>query len=560
MADGQKQLAAIAEQQKQANAQLQQQALEAQGKAEALHKQLDETKQGLAQRVEDASRQVDKSESDLREARNQQETDQANQELTDAKAQQQFLSDLSNLCDRCVFNSDTAVGMEADLSTGNAMLQDKDYAGALAAFGKSSNAMTVLLGLPDQAERALKKRIETQQLIQSMPALGPIASGLDAVKQAKANANNLQSHADTQLAGGAFADALASYDQTQSAIGKVNTTAKQGLLAIAQSDANEQSGQKGLSALGELLTLDPGNSDGEALQQQIQKILTDAAERQRQEKIAVLIATARDNDNQENGKTALAALIELLKLDPQNAQALALQAKVCAYYKITNSIGMNLAYIPAGTFEMGSPASEDGRFDNETQHKVTISKKFLMGTTPVTQAQWTAVMGNNPSDFKGDDLPVEQVSYDDAIAFCDKLSQKEGKHYRLPTEAEWEYACRAGTTSSFYTGEGDAALDQAGWYSGNSGNTTHPVGQKKPNAWGLYDMHGNVWQWCSDWYGDYPQGDATDPQGPDGGTARVLRGGAWYYDPRFCRCAYRDGGAPDYRNGYFGFRIVLDSE
>ena len=229
---------------------------------------------------------------------------------------------------------------------------------------------------------------------------------------------------------------------------------------------------------------------------------------------------------------------------------------------ITNSIGMKLVAIPPGTFIMGSPADEAARYDNETQHKVTMTRGFFMGATSVTQAQWRAVMGTNPSHFKGDDLPVEQVSWDDAVAFCKKLSAKEGKSYHLPTEAQWEYACRAGTTTPFNTGVDDSALTQTDWYGENSKGKTHPVGLKKPNAWGLYDMHGNVLQWCNDWYAEYPPGDATDPTGPPTGTGRVLRGGAWlliYSDSsQPTRSAHRDLVAPETRMNIIGFRVVRD--
>ena len=167
----------------------------------------------------------------------------------------------------------------------------------------------------------------------------------------------------------------------------------------------------------------------------------------------------------------------------------------------------------------------------KTQHEVTITKPFYMGKYVVTQEQYEAIMGNNPSHFKGAQNPVEMVSWDDAQAFCQKLSKKSGKTVRLPTEAEWEYACRAGTSTKYYSGDSEEDLKRVAWYEANSNDTTHPVGQKEPNKFGLYDMHGNVWQWCQDWYGDYTANEVADPQGPAQGASRVLRGGSWYHDP-----------------------------
>ena len=170
----------------------------------------------------------------------------------------------------------------------------------------------------------------------------------------------------------------------------------------------------------------------------------------------------------------------------------------------TNSIGMTFALIPAGTFQMGSPAGEAGRNDDERQHKVTISRPFYLQTTEVTQGQWQKVMGSNPAHFNtcGKDCPVEQVSWDDAQEFIRKLNQMEKTDtYRLPTEAEWEWACRAKSTGRFSFGDDEAGLKDYAWFDKNSAAKTHPVGQLKPNAWGLYDMHGNVWEWCRDWYG-----------------------------------------------------------
>jgi formylglycine-generating enzyme required for sulfatase activity len=221
-------------------------------------------------------------------------------------------------------------------------------------------------------------------------------------------------------------------------------------------------------------------------------------------------------------------------------------------------VTIKLVLIPAGKFMMGSPDSEQGRSKFEgPQHEVALSKPFYVGVTEVAQAQYQAVMGTNPSNFKGETNPVEMVSWTEATAFCKKLSEKSRHAVRLPTEAEWEYACRAGTATAFSFGDSDGALGDYAWYISNSSNTTHPVGQKKPNAWGLYDMHGNVWEWCADWYGDYPKGAVTDPQGAASGTYRVLRGGSWSHGAGDCRAARRYDGYPGTPRRSCGFRVVV---
>jgi len=233
---------------------------------------------------------------------------------------------------------------------------------------------------------------------------------------------------------------------------------------------------------------------------------------------------------------------------------------------LTNSIGMKFVLVPAGTFMMGSLPDEPGRGDDERQHSVTLTKPFYMAVTEVTQSQWRRIMGNSPSHFRdcGADCPVEFVSWNDCQQFVQRLNLREGDNtYRLPTEAEWEYACRAGSKTAFANGGvtetscgHDANLDLLGWYCGNSGKEPHPVGQRKPNAFGLYDMHGNVWEWCQDWYGPYPSGDASDPTGPSSGSYRVLRGGGWHEDVEGCRSAIRVGRPPDSRAGTLGFRLA----
>jgi formylglycine-generating enzyme required for sulfatase activity len=247
---------------------------------------------------------------------------------------------------------------------------------------------------------------------------------------------------------------------------------------------------------------------------------------------------------------------------------------------LTNSLGMAFKLLPGGTFTMG----DANEYDDETPHQVTLTQAFELGVYEVTQEQYEAVMGTNPSHFKGPQNPVENVSWNDAVEFCRKLSampaeKSAGYVYRSPTEAEWEYACRAGTTTKYSFGDSDSELGDYAWYGNNSGdqqidasniwNTdqdnyfdrlldnncrTHPVGEKKPNAWGLYDMHGNVWEWCQDWYGDYPSGAVTDPTGSTSGDRRVLRGGSFVDRSSAVRSAYRFLNLPDLRSLSDGFR------
>jgi formylglycine-generating enzyme required for sulfatase activity len=231
----------------------------------------------------------------------------------------------------------------------------------------------------------------------------------------------------------------------------------------------------------------------------------------------------------------------------------------------TNSLGMTFILLPAGTFTMGSPLDELGRDTNETQHQVTLTQPFYMMTTEVTQGQWAAVMGSNPSYFSGcPTCPVETVSWDDVQTYISYMNARGEGTYDLPTEAQWEYAARAGSTTAFYnggiteTGSGyDPNLDAIGWYTYNSGSKTHPVAQKTPNAWGLYDMSGNVWEWCQGWHDSYGSGAATDPTGSTSASYRIFRGGGWYYNANYCRSANRNDGSPDYGSYSIGFRLAV---
>ncbi len=240
---------------------------------------------------------------------------------------------------------------------------------------------------------------------------------------------------------------------------------------------------------------------------------------------------------------------------------------------LPGGVELNLVKIPAGSFTMGSPEGELGRFDWEKPHHVTISKDFWLGQYELTQGQWKAVGTERGEDncFHGDRLPVENVSWFEAKAFCDDLNRRcqgqlpEGYRFDLPTEAQWEYACRAGTTTALNNGKdltdenyNCKNLGDVAWYDyHHDGNTTHPVGQKRKNSWGLYDMHGNVWEWCLDCFGSYPDGAVTDPQGPSDGSYRVSRGGAWINRAGYCRSAYRGSGMPSNRSYDLGFRVAL---
>ena len=242
------------------------------------------------------------------------------------------------------------------------------------------------------------------------------------------------------------------------------------------------------------------------------------------------------------------------KATPQQKQA----GKHQATATYTNSIGMKFMLIPSGSF-MRVVGRND--FNEIIGSKVDISKPFYLGVYEVTQEQWHTVMGDNPARFKARHNPVELVAWVEVQEFIQRLNANEGHNrYRLPTEAEWEYAARAGTSTEYSFGNSENSLGQYAWYRDNSGGKTHPVGQKKPNPWGLYDMYGNVWEWVQDWYGDYPSSSVTDPKGPSSGSNRVNRGGSWGFDAGSCRAANRSNDSADYGYSYIGFRLALSPE
>jgi len=235
-----------------------------------------------------------------------------------------------------------------------------------------------------------------------------------------------------------------------------------------------------------------------------------------------------------------------------------LAAEDAAAEVVVNSLGMKMVLVPAGSFRMGSPPGEPLRQDEEIPHEVRLSRAFRIAATEVTQGQWLALMPHNRSPQRGEERPVTSVSWREAREFCAKLSQKEGAPYRLPTEAEWEYACRAGGTEEPFGREG---LPAVAWSADDGEETTHPVGTKTPNAWGLFDMLGNVAEWTRDAYGSYPRFEETvDPTGPTDGSTKVVRGGAYRSFPPALRCAARTGTPESYQLPHVGFRVVRETD
>lgn len=306
--------------------------------------------------------------------------------------------------------------------------------------------------------------------------------------------------------------------------------------------------------------------------------LKEVREAWRTQRAAALMITARDSSTREKAKVALAASRELVVLDPENTEAAAIKKNLERLLSlqpgeaITNSFGMVMVWMKPGEFRMGSPQNEPERDLIELQHPVRLTRGFWIANTEVTQGAWEALMKGSVAAQRdkankelllrgeGKNYPMYYVSWEEAMEFCRQLTEYEraegrlpdGCAYTLPTEAQWEYACRAGTTTP-YAG----SLESMGWFSANSSSSTQPVGAKRPNAWGLFDMHGNVWEWCLDWYSEYGPGPATDPRGPASGANHVGRGGAWSYRAGVCRSAVRLKLAPNFRSNLVGFRVAL---
>ena len=225
---------------------------------------------------------------------------------------------------------------------------------------------------------------------------------------------------------------------------------------------------------------------------------------------------------------------------------------------VKDGICIEMVKVEGGTFMMGATSEMKNPNSNEKPvHQVTLTNDYNMGKYEVTQALWQAVMGSNPSEYKGDNLPVETVSWNDCQKFISKLNSLTGRMFRLPTEAEWEYAARGGKESRGYQYSGSSNISDVAWYDENSGSKTHPVGTKQANELGIYDMTGNVWEWCSDWYSSYSSSSQTNPTGSDSGSARVSRGGGWFNDASYCRLSVRFYYTPDFRLDILGLRLAL---
>lgn len=275
---------------------------------------------------------------------------------------------------------------------------------------------------------------------------------------------------------------------------------------------------------------------------------------------------------QQGGRGAVSLLLFILTAVGMNFNLFADEFDAATYDQI------EFVRIPAGSFEMGTSDSARAALIAQTvwtrfnececpAHRVRISHSFWLSKCEITQKQWKTAMGKNPSAFKGDSLPIESVSWNDVQRFITKLNQNGHGKYRLPTEAEWEYCCQAGGTNGFAVGIDFDAIDRTNvtdyaWCRGNSENKTHPVGTKRPNAWGLHDMQGNVWEWCQDWYqaNYYSQGSANNPVNREASAERVFRGGSWFLDWPALRPACRSGNWPDFKSQYVGFRLVRGSD
>ena len=271
------------------------------------------------------------------------------------------------------------------------------------------------------------------------------------------------------------------------------------------------------------------------------------------ESVGAGIVNQQQSENQQSSNTYVASSSN----NPSGSPSVASGSNTISI-PVKDGISIEMVKVEAGTFMMGATSEMKDPYDDEKPvHQVILTNDYYMGKYEVTQALWEAVMGSNPSIFEGDNLPVETVSWNDCQEFISKLNSMTGRKFRLPTEAEWEYAARGGKKSRSYQYSGSSNISDVAWYDGNSGSKTHPVGTKQANELGIYDMSGNVYEWCSDWYGSYSSSSQTNPTGADSGSSRVYRGGSWIYIAWLCRLSYRAVNTPGYRSYGIGLRLAL---
>ncbi|MCX7048138.1 MAG: formylglycine-generating enzyme family protein [Candidatus Sumerlaeota bacterium] len=481
----------------------------------------------------------------------------------DAEARQPKAGSMTDLVTR---------GQKAESAATDA-LEERQYTPARALFGaaeKLYRAAGVLQGKRDAVAASRASVEDTMKLADKAFKSEARPASFERGKQALADADKALAEDDLDAAKPLLTDAAAQFAASRSEADKMNAlTEAQQAWAAALAAADEALLSKHAAAqlqAAKAKAADAQTQANAALFKEASAALAEAvAAAKTKENAAQAAPVIARLETALAGKDKFAAedvLAELEKLIPADARMGALRDKVAALpgpqKKISADLGggvtMPLLLIRPGSFQMGS---NDGNPDEKPVHTVTLDH-FWLGETEVTQAQYEAIMGKNPSQFKGADKPVENVSWNDAMEFCKKLSEKIGKTYTLPTEAQWEYACRAGSSGKYCFGDSESQLGDYAWYSGNSNQQTQPVKQKKPNAWGLYDMHGNVWEWCADWYKDsYDSGNQHNPQGPSSGQYRVLRGGSWNLNATNCRASDRYRAVPTDAYDHHGFRVVV---
>jgi len=477
--------------------------------ARRLYDRLERLERELYDRTAESARRVQSSEQSRRGARTETERAERDARWREAKSELELMNRLKSLAHAHVFDLPWRTEIDDRLGQADRDLKNARYTGVISSYAEATSRLEGLLAWPEKAEAALRQQSALGNGLDMFRAsLGPMAMKLADVQVALAETAARIDGADRELTAGNLSEATAMHASARESLDRAKAQAVAELLSQAM--RHEDEGQPG---------------------------------------------------------TALLALEELFALEPTHSEAKELRRKILSR-PLINSIQMEFVLIPPGEFIMGSPSTELGRDDDERQRRVQIARAFYIATTEVTQSEWLAVTGDNPSRWKGDDLPVEQVAWEDALEFCRRLSDKEDRTYRLPTEEEWEYACRAGTTTPFHFGE-TISPDQANYDSeyayghgtvGAFRNQTTPVREFPPNAWGLYDMHGNVWEWCPDSYEYYTPSPVKPSVGANPIEGRVLRGGSWRNRPTYCRCANRVRDAVGSPLSNVGFRVVLETD